>query len=494
MLSAFIFLPLIAALFILSPIFPNHTVKIRRFAKSFAAAHLLGAILLLTCFDRGEFYNYSWSLPYEPILGLGVKISFAMDELGALMCVLTSLLVLLALVASKAMLNSRHKLFYSLVLMLQSAVLGVFCASDLLVFFACWQMTFVPIYFLISLWGGQKAKKSAMKYLLYNFGASLFMLCAIAFLFAYYQNWAAVPLDIPNLIQTASALPHLVQLACFSGFLIAFLVAIPVFPLHNWLQDAHTEAPTPVSMLLAGILLKMGAWGLIRFNLQTFPTIMEIFAPWIILAACVGIIWASCLAIVQQDIKRTVALSSIAHMGIIVAGICSMTGTGLSGAIFHMIAHGLIVAGLFFGVGMIYLRFKTYKTELLGGAAEMMPNLAALMLIICLAAVAMPLTVGFTGVFASILGAFSTQLATYGIIRICALIACLGVLLGVVYIFKMYTKVFYHISSLPQGKIADLSRHQMSIMIILAAGVLILGVYPSAVFDIIGSFVTKVGL
>lgn len=491
LLIILVFSPLLAGLFIVLPVFPNHVVKIRRFAKGFAALHLVYSTLFLANFNSLIHYNFTQTLPYELIPGLGITISFTMDELSCIMCILTSLLTFLALVAAKTMIHSRVKLFYALVLFLQTAILGVFCAKDLFLFFLFWELELIPMYFLISLWGGQRAKRSAMKFLLYTFGASLFMFVAIALLYAYYYKYLGIMLDIPTLILSASSLPELIQFICFVGFLIAFAVKLPIFPLHNWLPDAHGDAPTPVSMILAGVLLKMGAYGLIKFNVQAFGAIMETFAPILALLSVLGIIWASCCALVQSDIKRMVALSSIAHMGIVLLGICSMTSVGLSGAIFHMIAHGLISAGLFFGVGVVYLRFKTYKLEFLGGIAEFMPNLSYLMLILCLAAIGVPLTAGFVGEFLSILGAYATQLDYASFIQTCAIVACLGLILGALYILRMFHGVFYHVPMIHSKKIPDLSRHQTSILFVLVSAILVLGIYPRAILGFMDSFVTS---
>lgn len=483
-----VFLPLVAGLFIALPIFPNHVVKIRRFAKGLAGLHLIYSCIFLANFDFSQNYNFTQTLPFELMPQFGITLSFTVDALSCLMCVLTSFIFFVALVASKTIIQSRQKVFYSLMLLLETAILGVFCAKDLLMFFLFWQAALIPAYFLISLWGGAKAKKAAMKFLLYVFGGSIFMLAAIAFLYAYYYNYLNAALDIPTLLAGASSLPDVVQFICFLAFLLAFAVQLPIFPLHNWLADAHTEAPAPVSMVLAGVLTKTAAYGLIKFNVIAFGGIMGIFAPWLILLGVIGIIWSSCCAFVQPDMKRMISLSSIAHMGIILIGICSMTKLGLVGSIFHIAAHGLIITGLFFGAEMIYQRYKTYKTELLGGVALCMPYLAITMLVLCLACSGIPLTAGFVGEFMSISGAFATELYSESFIRLCAIAACLCPVLTAAYILKMYHKVFFYISYNLEYKVSGLSRHQASVMFVLAAAVIILGVYPEAITDVVEGF------
>ncbi len=487
-----VLLPVFAGLMIISPFFPNNAVKIRRFAKGFCIFNLVYTIFF-TLFLNPETSTFGFikKLPFDMLPGLNAALSFGLDSFSALMCLLTSFIMLLALMASKTMINSKYKLYYSLMLILQGAITGIFAANDLFTFFIFWELELIPMYFLISMWGGSEAKKSAMRFVLFTFAGSILMFISIALLYAYGAD-TGVMLDFESLIKNSVNFPIVLQLISCIGFLAAFAVKLPVFPLHSWLKDAHTKAPTPVSMVLAGILLKTGAYGLIRINLQMFYEIFQLMAPALIFLGAIGVVFASYCAISQNDIKKIIAYSSIAHMGIVLIGICSYTEFGLNGAIFYMIAHGLISAGLFMGQGIIHQKFKTRKLELLGGISNFVPQITVLMLILSASYIAIPFTMGFSGEILSLMGGFSSPLIEKGFfmtnfIQVSVITAALGIILCAVYVLRMLHRTFFGLVEYNFGEI-KLSNHQTAILAILAFAVIIFGIYPMGIIDNIAAF------
>lgn len=488
-----VFSPLVAGGLILCPVFPNHEVKIRRFAKGFASLHFIYTILFLIFFNPANysmsfekeltFFGHSW------LKTLGITATFAIDGLSMLMIVLTSFLVLLALVASKSNITSRHKLYYALVLILQTAILGVFCAKDMFLFFLFWELELVPMYFLISLWGGGNSKKSAMKFLLYTFFGSIFMLFAMLIL--YFYNFAISGLLTSNmemLNMSETACPFWFQLVVFICFFIAFAVKLPIVPFHTWLADAHSDAPTPVSMLLAGILLKMGAYGLIRFNMQIFPEIFQLVAPVILVMGLVNLLWGGFLAYVQTDIKRIIAFSSISHMGIVLLGLGALNVIGFSGAVFQMVAHGFISAGMFMVAGVVYLRTKTRELVSLGGLGEVMPTVMFLAMPIFLAALGLPLLVGFPGELMSFIGVFNSSIDAQALVKIVAVLAIFGLLLSAGYILRLVHKTFFS-NILEQFKsLKDVSPHEFSVLFVLICAIFVFGMFPMAIVDVFSTF------
>ncbi len=514
LLSPFILvlLPVFAGLLILTPFFPNNAVKIRRYAKGFYIFHLVySACFMLFLNPKGTSFGFLEKLPFDIIpaqnsvhnaLSSGATISFGLDNLSALMCVFTSFIMLLALIVSKSMITSKQRLFYSMMLLLGGFLTGIFAANDLFTFFIFWELEIIPVYFLISMWGGANAKKSALKFVLYTFTGSVLMLISTALIYAFAFD-SNMLTDFNSLINRTVEIPLLVQLLAVTGFLAAFAVKMPVFPLHTWLADAQKDAPTPGSMVLAGIMLKTAVYGMIRINIQMFYEIFQIMAPALIFLGVIGILWGSYLAVSQNDIKRMVAYSSIAHMGIILIGIASFTEYGLNGAIFHSIAHGLISAGLFAGVGIIYLKFKTRKLELLGGISKYAPKLCALMLVMCLGAMAVPFTAGFLGELMCFTGGFNSLLLdkTFflsNLIQPAVIFGALGIIFSAVYILRLLHRTFFGLSEYKYGNREEieekayeniqLSNHQSIVLTIIVIGIIIFGLYPMGILDKISAF------
>ena len=499
-LTLLIFLPLIGALIIYGPWFPQNEVKIRRFAKGFSGLVFIYSLFFLAFFNpMQDGFQFKQTLTFpggKPwIEALGINFSLGVDGLSLILIVLTTFLVLLALIASKYSITKRHKFYYSMIFVLETAILGVFAANDLFLFLLFWEIELIPMYFLISVWGTGRKEYSAMKFVLYTFAGSIFMLASI--LAVVYYNYAQTGVWTFDLntytYMKAFTYPPLFGILTFLGFFIAFAVKLPIVPLHTWLPDAHVDAPTPVSMLLAGILLKMGGYGLIRMNLQIFPEILRILAPLVIILGVINIIYAAIVAIAQKDLKRLVAYSSVSHMGIVLLGIGAMNIAGVSGAVFQMVAHGIISAGLFMIVGVIYLRTHTRQMAELGGLGEKAPTIMYLSMIIALASLGLPLLIGFAAETLAFYGTFTSNIFsgfnffnTYAplSIQVLTAIGIIGVIFTAIYILWMFQRIFWG-NMFPKWKnFHDATPHEIVVLLSLVLIIVVFGLYPKGLTDI----------
>lgn len=496
-----IFSPLLVAIGLYTPLFKNNEVLIRRFSKGFASIHFLYCLFFLVFFNQlkdsaGEisyykeitFFGTSWIEP------MGLKMAFGLDALSLLLVILTSFVFLLALIASKNNIKGKHKFYYSMILLLQTAVLGVFCARDMFLFFMFWELELVPMYFLIGQWGDLKAKASAMKFVLYTFLGSLFMLLGILLLHFYnFATYGVLTADFAQIQISSPEFPLFMQVAISILLLIGFAVKMPIVPLHTWLPDAHTDAPTPVSMILAAILLKMGAYGIIRFNMQLLPEAFKIIVPYLAILALINIVYTALVAYAQTDLKRIVAYSSISNMGIVLLGICSLNIIGLSGAVFQMLSHGVISAGLFMLVGIIYTRTKTREMLELGGLGHVMPRLMGFSLILALASVGLPLLVGFVGEFLVFLGSFNSFIDTLVFpIKIYSIIAILILILSAAYILRLVHKTFFANLFERWSGVKDITNHEFVVLFALTLVVGFFGVFPMSILDILQPVLTNI--
>lgn len=477
-------IPLIAALSIV--FFFEKESTIRRVSKLVAFLHFIYALFFILYLDPAA----GTSQVVQEILNdgklwinsIGISFSLAIDGVSLVMVILTVFITLMAIIASKDVIKDKHKFYYALVFLLEFAVLGVFLARDLFLFFLFWELELIPMYFLISLWGTGRPKYSAMKFVLYTFFGSLFMLAAIlAIYYCYLMQTGTLTMDM-GLLGLYNGYPASLQFFAFIGFFIAFAVKFPIVPLHNWLPDAHVDAPTPISMLLAGILLKMGAYGLIRINMYFFPSVFNLFAPVIFIMGIVNIIYAAMIAFAQNDLKKMIAYSSISHMGIVLVGLCAMNSIGVSGAVMQMIAHGLISAGLFFIVGVIYLRTKTRDITKLGGLVQKLPMLYYFSMLLALASVGLPGLVGFVGEALCFYGAAVSD--TFGLIRVFAGIALLGAIFGAVYMTSLLKKVFCGVMLDDYNEIENVKPHELVVLFSLAILTVILGAFPNIIVNI----------
>ncbi len=499
-LTLLIFLPLIGAVIIFSPWFPQNEVKIRRFAKGFSGIVFIYSLFFLAFFnpmEKGFQFNETITFPGgKPwIEQLGVNIAFGVDGISMLLIVLTTFLVLLALIASKYSITKRHKFYYSMIFVLQTSILGVFAAKDLFLFIIFWELELIPMYFLISVWGSGRKEYSAMKFILYTFAGSVFMLAAIlAIVYYNYLQTGVLTFDLNTYTyMKAFVYPTVFGILAFLGFFIAFAVKLPVVPFHTWLPDAHVDAPTPVSMLLAGILLKMGGYGLIRMNLQIMPEILKILSPLIVILGIINILYAAIIATAQKDLKKLVAYSSVSHMGIVLLGLGAMNISGVSGAVFQMIAHGVISAGLFMIVGVIYLRTHTREISDLGGLGQNSPKIMYFSMIIALGSLGLPLLIGFAAETLAFYGAFTSEVfsgfSLFNIyipvsIQILTAIGIVGVIFTAVYVLWMFQRVFWGNMFDKWRKFHDASPHEMVVLISLIAVIVFFGLYPEGMTGI----------
>jgi len=496
-----IFSPLVAAGLLFAPFFKKNEVRIRRFSKSFASLHFLYSLLFILFFNplqdgisyykEIKFFGSSWIEP------LGLKMAFGLDGISLLMVVLTSFIFLLALIASKSNIRSRYKFYYSMIFLLQTAVLGVFCARDMFLFFMFWELELVPMYFLIGQWGSANAKGSAMKFVLYTFLGSLFMLLGILLLHFYnFATYGTMTGDFSSISIISPEFPMFMQVVISILLLIGFAVKLPVVPLHTWLPDAHVDAPTPVSMILAAILLKMGAFGMIRFNMQLLPEAFKVIAPVLVVFAVINIIYTALVAYGQTDLKKIVAYSSISNMGIVLLGLCSLDLLGFSGAVFQMIAHGVISAGLFMLVGIIYIRTKTREINDLGGIGTVMPRLMGFGIILSMASVGLPLLMGFVGEFLVFLGSFNSSLDELNApIKIYSGIAIIVLVLSAAYMLKLLHKTFFanvFEKWSANGGLKDITNHEFVVLFAIVLVIGFFGVFPMAILDVVQPILTNI--
>jgi NADH-quinone oxidoreductase subunit M len=408
---------------------------------------------------------------------LGIDYSMGIDGISLFLILLTTLLTPLAVLASWSV-HDRLKEYFIFLLLLETGMVGVFASLDLFLFYVFWEIMLVPMYFLIGVWGGERRIYAAIKFVLYTMIGSVLMLVAIiALYFMHGDATGTFTFSYPQ-IQSALASGRLVlaptiELWLFVAFFLAFAVKVPLFPFHTWLPDAHVEAPTAGSVLLAGVLLKMGTYGLVRFNLPLFPNISHLFAPLISLLAVVGIIYGALVAMVQPDMKKLVAYSSVSHMGFIVLGIFSFTTQGMEGAIYQMLNHGVSTGALFMLVGVIYDRRHTRLIDEFGGLANRMPLYAAFFMIVTLSSIGLPGLNGFVGEFLTLLG-------TFGANRTAAVVAALGVILSAVYMLWMYQRVIWgEITNERNANLSDLVTRERVMLVPLLIVIVWMGIYSN---------------
>lgn len=399
---------------------------------------------------------------------------------------LTSFVFLLASFASKFNIRTNHKFYYSMLMLLMSAILGIFTAGDMFVFFLFWELELIPAYFLIGgKWGVNEnpmAQSSAIKFVLFTFLGSMVMLLGILLL--HYYNFisngilSAVFSDI-----NSSSIPDYIQNLISICLLIGFGVKLPIIPLHTWLPDAHTNAPTPVSMILAGILLKTGAYGIYRFNYQTLEDAFITIAPILAVFALVNIIYTAFVAYAQTDIKRIVAYSSISNMGLVLLGLCAINQIGLSASVFHMVAHALVTCGLFMIAGIVYLRCKNRDINTLSGIAVVMPRLFGFAVVIVLASIGIPAFAPFISEILTMIGALNADFSD--VLKLVSVFSLPLLILSSCYMLKFLHKGFF--GELPEAyeKVNDITVHEFIVLASILAGLVIFGLFPQTILGMI---------
>ncbi len=435
------------------------------------------AVFLLLNFDK-QVHGYQFADSHAWIKFLGVRMAFGIDGISLFMVVLTALLFPIGLLASAQVDNP--KAFTVWMLLLEAAMIGVFTARDLLVFFVFFEVVLVPMYFLIAGWGHGNTAYAAMKFFLYTMAGSAFVFAGILTVAFLYQHATGTwTFDIGVLTQWASAKGHLASSTAdllFLAFSVGFAVKVPLFPLHTWLPDAHTEAPTAGSVVLAGVMLKMGTYGFLRFAIPMFPSAARYFAPLMLTLAVIGITYGAIVAAMQPDLKRLVAYSSVAHLGFVVMGTFALTTQGIQGGLFTMVSHGLTTGALFLLVGMLYDRRHTRRIADFGGLWKTVPILSGLFLAATFASIGLPGFSGFVGEFTSLIGTFITR-------RWWAVVATSGVILAAVYLLWAYQRAF---TGEPEGEnvhVREIGFREAATVVPLLALSLFLGFYPKPLFD-----------
>ncbi|CAA7625835.1 NADH-quinone oxidoreductase subunit M [Magnetospirillum sp. UT-4] len=479
LLSLTTFLPLVGALFILA--IRGEPQVVARNARNVALLTSV-ATFIVSLFVLGNFDAASAEMQLKEsttwLPGTNIAYTMGVDGISVWFVLLSTFLTPICILSSIGAVETRVKEYMVSFLVLETMMVGMFCALDMVLFYVFFEGVLIPMFIIIGVWGGARRVYAAFKFFLYTLAGSVLML--IALLAMYFQ---ADTTDIPTLM--AHSFPQGMQLWLWLAFFASFAVKVPMWPVHTWLPDAHVEAPTAGSVILAGVLLKMGAYGFLRFSVPMFPFASEYFTPLVYTLSIVAVIYTSLVALVQEDMKKLIAYSSVAHMGFVTIGIFSMTPQGVEGAIFQMLSHGVVSGALFLCVGVVYDRMHTREISRYGGLAQRMPKYALVFMIMTMASVGLPGTSGFVGEFLVLLGVF--QVNTW-----VALFAATGLVLGAAYMLYLYRRVvFGKITRDDLKAILDLSPREVAMFAPLIAIVIWMGVYPPTFLDPMHASVAK---
>jgi len=481
LLSVILFTPLVGALLLL--FIPRESQLLHRLVGNlFGVLGFFVSLPLMLHFPAGSG-GYEFKEAADWIPSIGAKYSLGADGISMLLVMLTTLLGMIAIASSWSAIQQRTKEYYILLLLLQTGMLGVFLSLDFFLFYVFWEVMLVPMYFLIGVWGSERRLYAAIKFFLYTLAGSVIMLLAILALYFNYAKTlpqgAIGTFDIPTLLAAAQQFPDSLKIWLFWGFFFAFAIKVPMFPFHTWLPDAHTEAPTAGSVILAGVLLKMGTYGFLRFSLPLLPADAALRAKIIhtlIALSLIGIIYGAVVCLMQKDMKRLIAYSSVSHLGFCTLGIFALTPQGLSGSVLQQINHGISTGALFLIVGILYERRHTRLISEFGGLATPMPNFAAIYLIISLSSLGMPLLNGFIGEFSILQGTFVVSKAW-------AAWASLGIVLGAAYLLWLYQRTMFGPVTHDANKaLPDLNLREYAVLLPLVALAFWIGIYPKPLF------------
>jgi NADH-quinone oxidoreductase subunit M len=468
LLTIAIFLPLAGAV-IIAFLSPSRAQQIRWVA---LLASLLTFVVTVVLYAgmRADTPGMQFTETYPWITTPPIYYHLGVDGLSALLVLLTGFLTPLGVLVSWTSITQRVKGFFALLLALETGMIGVFASLDLVLFFVFWEVMLIPMYFLIGVWGHERRVYAAVKFILYTMVGSALMLVGILYLYSVTGTF-----DLLRIMETFTSTPLLSPSAerwLFLAFFVAFAIKVPLFPFHTWLPDAHVEAPTAGSVILAGVLLKMGTYGMLRFCLPLFPHASRQFAPIVIVLAIIGIIYGALVAMVQPDLKKLVAYSSVAHLGFCVLGIFVLNIQGMEGAIYQMFSHGVSTGALFILVGLLYERRHTRLISEFGGLATSLPVYSTFFLVVTLSSLGLPMLNGFVGEFLIIVGSYHSRAIYAGL-------AALGVVLAAVYLLWMYQRVFYgEIRDDKNRDLPDCNAREKLILASVVTVILAMGVYP----------------
>jgi NADH-quinone oxidoreductase subunit M len=472
-----IFLPLAGATLV--AILPKSRPELPKWVALAVAVLDLGfAAWMLFGFERGGGYQFQEKLDWIP--EIGIQYFLAVDGISVLLVALSALLVALSIVASWKV-DTKPRFYFAMILLLAVGMNGVFCALDFVLFFVFWEIVLVPMYFLIGIWGGPRREYAAIKFFLYTLAGSVFMLIGIIALYLQVGTF-----DMLRLTVDAPELAASFQWWVFAAFFLGFAVKVPVWPFHTWLPDAHVEAPTAGSVLLAGVLLKMGTYGFVRISLPMLPDAAETWAWFIAALAAISIVYGAAVAFAQADLKKLVAYSSVSHMGFVMLGIASLTQAGVDGAVIVMIAHGLITGMMFLLVGMVYERTHTRMIADISGLSKAVPVAGGMLAFASFASLGLPGLAGFPGEFLSLLGAWQSDLWVGFVI-----FSAVGVLLAAAYMLWMLQRTVLGTPSSAVEPIDDLGGRELVTLVPLVVLIFVIGVYWSSVLSYIDPAVER---
>jgi len=487
-LSIVAYIPLAGALAIVF-LFPKEkTGPIKYFATLVAGLDFVVSLPLWFAFARGRS-GYQFVERASWIPSLGVEYHFGIDGISLVLLLLTTFVGFIAVYCSYSAIAERQKEYYVLLLLLQTFMIGTFCCLDFFLFYVFWEIMLVPMYFLIGVWGGDRRLYAAIKFFLYTLAGSVLMLLGIIALYFYnttgflgYKGLGnAATFSIEKLTAVAAGMPVELQIWLFFAFFLGFAIKVPMFPFHTWLPDAHTEAPTAGSVILAAVLLKMGTYGFVRFSLPMFPQAIQ--TSWVLAVmvtlAIIGIVYGAMVTLVQKDMKKLIAYSSVSHLGFVMLGVFSLNMAGIQGGILQMVNHGVSTGALFLLVGIVYERRHTRMIAEYGGLARQMPVYATYFMIMALSSMGLPVLNGFIGEFAILQGAFARNFWW-------AFSAATGIVLGAAYLLWLYQRVFFgELSNPANQKLSDLTPREQLTLAPLVLAAFWIGLYPRPLFDVV---------
>ncbi len=486
LLNIICYLPLAGALLIIFGIDKENTRAIKTVATVVAGLEFLVSLPLWFWYRPGG-PEFQFVVKGSWIPSVGVQYFFGVDGFAVLLILLTTLLSFISVYSSFAAITDRQKEYYVFLLLLETGMLGVFMALDFILFYVFWEVMLVPMYFLIGVWGGPRKLYAAIKFFLYTLVGSVLMLVGILALYFYNgPGLAAIGLhglgnpatfSIPELYKIAPQIPASLQFWVFLAFFVGFAIKVPMWPFHTWLPDAHVEAPTAGSVILAGVLLKMGTYGFVRFSLPLLPHATIKAMPWVAVLAIIAIIYGALVAMAQKDMKKLVAYSSVSHMGLVMLGLFALNSAGLRGAILQMVNHGVSTGALFLLVGIVYERRHNRMIAEYGGIAKVMPVYATLFAVMTMSSIGLPGLNGFIGEFTTLLGVFRAN-------WVWAVFAATGIILGAAYMLWMYQRVFFgELSNEKNKDLKDLNLREQWTLIPLVILAFWIGLYPKPFFN-----------
>ncbi len=492
------FLPLLGALALLLVNKENKRLIIQG-ATWIAFADFLLSVPLFFMYNA-EQGGFQFEVRASWIPSLGVQYYVGLDGISLLLLLLTTFLGVISILSSWTAITERVKEYYIFMLLLQTGMMGVFISLDFFLFYIFWEAMLVPMYFLIGIWGGPRKLYAAIKFFLYTLLGSVLMLLGILAMYFYYPkvSGGAVTFDIPELIRVLGPLtdPYWFEMSrwIFLAFFVGFAIKVPMVPFHTWLPDAHVEAPTAGSVILAGVLLKMGTYGFVRFSLPMLPQATRYYLPWMLALSVIGIVYGALVAMVQKDWKKLVAYSSVSHLGFCMLGIFALNQAGLNGGILQMINHGLSTGALFLIVGLIYERRHTRMIAEYGGLSKVMPVFATMFMIVTMSSIGLPTLNGFIGEFTILMGAFTIpsgygfQVPVIGFVggKFWAVCGVLGIVLGAAYMLWLYQRTMFGKLDNPENAhLKDLDFREVMTLVPIVALCFWIGIYPKPLFRIL---------